>query len=138
MNEPAKRTRLPRWAAAGLAVAVAATVAAGVVAAGVIAGEASRLTPLIAALCVLAGVLLGGAAWRRQRTENRHRREAFHADASNRALLARFEHMVDQANDMILLVDDRLRIVEANDRATDTYGYGHEALLKLRLPDLLP
>jgi PAS domain S-box-containing protein len=39
---------------------------------------------------------------------------------------------------MILVTDQNLKIVEANDRAVDSYGYEREELLKMHLIDLYP
>lgn len=52
------------------------------------------------------------------------------------ALAQRVEHLMKNANDAILLMDADLRIVEANDRAAETYGYAQAELRNLSLADL--
>ncbi len=71
---------------------------------------------LVAALGVLAVAFL----WRQQQ----------HALDERLALGMR------HANDGILLVDDSLRIVEANESARSMYGYSREQLLRLTVADL--
>jgi len=40
------------------------------------------------------------------------------------------------ANDICLLADDKLKVVEANDRAAASFGYPRDELLRLNLSDL--
>jgi PAS domain S-box-containing protein len=54
------------------------------------------------------------------------------------ALAQRYEYLTRFANDIILVTDQSLRIVEANNRAVASYGYEREELLKLHLRDLYP
>jgi len=54
-----------------------------------------------------------------------------------RSMLERFEYLTKYANDIILLLDEQGRIVEANERAVKAYGYSREELLQSTLHDLL-
>ena len=54
-----------------------------------------------------------------------------------RSMLERFEYLTKYANDIILLLDEQGRIVEANERAVKSYGYSREELLESTLHDLL-
>lgn len=59
------------------------------------------------------------------------------ADLERRALAGRYAHLSRWANDILLLVDEHGRIVEANDRAASAYGYAPDELLHLTISDLL-
>ena len=86
---------------------------------------------------LLAALLSGtGITW--QRSLKRRYLVAYEAEMARRSVLARYEHLVKQANDMILLVDEDLLIVEANDRAAELCGYLPEELMDMRLTDLIP
>jgi len=86
-----------------------------------------RLTTAVVATVVVAltfGLVL---LWRR-RAERFLRRELAAAE--------RVRHAVQRANDIILLADAEWRIVEANERAVQVYGYTMAELRQMRLPDL--
>ena len=59
-------------------------------------------------------------------------------ERERRAMAERVEVLMKSANDIILIMDARWRIVEANDRAVQSYGYTREELLKLPLYELRP
>ena len=59
-------------------------------------------------------------------------------ERERRAMAERVEVLMKSANDIILVMDARWRIVEANDRAVQSYGYTREALLQLPLYELRP
>ena len=59
------------------------------------------------------------------------------AEAARLTMAQRFENFIKYANDIILLGDADRRIVEANDRALEAYGYSREAILSLNLVDLV-
>jgi PAS domain S-box-containing protein len=71
----------------------------------------------------------------------RVQKERYRAEAEARrerdALLRHFEYLVRYANDIILLVDGDERIVEANERASEAYGYSGDEILRLRTTDLV-
>ena len=87
----------------------------------------------IAFLIALTGMAVG-LWWRNQRASFLISR--YQAEAAHQALAQHFDYLTKYANDIILLADDRGRIVEANDRALAAYGYGREALLRLSVEDL--
>ncbi len=87
----------------------------------------------LACLLVTVGVT-GGLAW--QQTQKRYYRAIYVAEAERLALARHFEYLVKYANDMILLTDANFQVVEANDRALETYGYSRQEMLKLTLADL--
>ena len=74
--------------------------------------------------------------WRNQQI--RFYRRQYEVERERRALAQRYEYLTRFANDIILVTDQSLRIVEANNRAVASYGYKREELLKLHLRDLYP
>ncbi|MGD0499605.1 MAG: PAS domain S-box protein [Bryobacteraceae bacterium] len=82
-------------------------------------------------LAAAAGVAL---LWRRQQAG--FYRERYQAELERRALAGHYDFLSRFANDIILLIDSDGRVVEANDRALDAYGYSREELLRLTIDDL--
>lgn len=72
--------------------------------------------------------------WRRQYGRFRDRQRE--AELERLALEQHFSHLSRYTNDILLLVDGRLRIADANDRAVAAYGYDREELLGKRLEDI--
>jgi len=60
------------------------------------------------------------------------------AEHGRRVLAQRYEYLTRFANDIILVTDQSLRIVEANDRAVASYSYTRDEILNLHLIDLYP
>ncbi|HYD41559.1 MAG TPA: PAS domain S-box protein [Anaeromyxobacter sp.] len=86
------------------------------------------LWTLATALALAASAALGvGHWWRSRREAARRERDA---------LARRVEFLSRWGNDMVFLVDEELRIVEANDRAEALLGYRRDELLRLTLHDL--
>jgi len=90
---------------------------------------------------VIGGLLLAaclttlGLLWNLQKS--RFYRRQHQADLERRALAGRYAHLSRYVNDVVLLMDEGGRIVEANDRAVSTYGYAFEELLHFSIHDLL-
>ena len=82
--------------------------------------------------------LLGGTELYWQRGLKRRYKEAHDLELSRLVLLARYEHLVQLANDVIFVADARRHIVEANERALESYGYSREEFLGLQIEDLVP
>ncbi|MGA3023433.1 MAG: PAS domain S-box protein [Bryobacteraceae bacterium] len=88
----------------------------------------------------VVGVLLMGCAavfgllWRLLQV--RFRQQRLLAELERKSLQGRYAHLSSQVNDIVLLFDDRGRIVEANDRAITSYGYSREELLRMSVRDL--
>ena len=96
--------------------------------------QTQRLT--IAAIAVVL-LLLGlsfGLLWR-QRTVSYYR-ETLESERAARLLEARYDYLTRYANDLVLLFDEDLRIVQANERALTEYGYTSKELLGMTLLDL--
>ena len=89
---------------------------------------------LVVLSLILAAALLILFLWQRQNT--RFRLRQLEAESQKQALVQHFDYLTRYANDIILLCDEKGDILEANERAVLTYGYGQEALLKMNLRDL--
>ena len=92
-----------------------------------------RRRSLLLILATASLILAAGAAvfamWRRQQLQ--FYRARYEADQERQALVGHYDYLSRFANDIILLMDDSGRILEANDRAVSTYGYSREELLKM-------
>jgi len=66
--------------------------------------------------------------WRRQKLQ--FYRARYEADLERQALVGHYDYLSRFANDIILLLDDGGRILEANDRAVACYGFSREELLQ--------
>jgi PAS domain S-box-containing protein len=81
--------------------------------------------------------ILAVAAQFYQRAQRTHEQSLNRAEAERLALTRHFEYLIKYANDIILLADENLRFVEANDAALRAYGYTRDEMLQLRIPDLI-
>ncbi len=93
----------------------------------------ARLAGLRIAMAAIVAVLLlaaaaGAAVWWRMQLAT-FAQSGLLADAERRSLARRLEHLTKSALDLVLLADADLRIVEANDRAVETLGYGRDELI---------
>ena len=92
------------------------------------------------ALLVLALVISSGLGlsyiWRNQQAA--FYRRQFEIERDKAILAQRYAFLVKYANDIILLIDQDLRLLEANDRAVESYGYKRDELLRMSLQDLHP
>jgi len=94
------------------------------------------LIPILT-LSMMATASLGVALIWRHRDAQFYRQQ-YRSESERRALSQRYEYLTKYANDIILLTDKDEKIIEANDRAVDSYGYGRDELLHLHLRDLVP
>ncbi len=91
------------------------------------------LALLLLALVVGAAAVVW-ALWRLRTL--RHYRDLYESEARRRALSLHYESLTRHANDMIFLAEGDGRIVDANERAVETYGYSRDELLRLNIADL--
>jgi PAS domain S-box-containing protein len=95
---------------------------------------AIRSFALITILVVIlsgCGILL---AWSRR--ESQQYRQLYELEAQRRTLANRYEYLNRYANDIIILLDESGRIVEANERAIEAYAYPGDHLLGSNVRDL--
>jgi PAS domain S-box-containing protein len=90
---------------------------------------------VIASALILASGLVVLLIWRLQSTKSC--RKQYEAERERKVYAQRYEHLTKHANDIILLSKKDGRIVDANERALQTYGYDHkEEMMQLNLHDL--
>jgi PAS domain S-box-containing protein len=90
---------------------------------------------LLFSLITSAGICVA-YFWRNQQT--RFYRRQYEVEKARRALAQRYEYLTRFANDIILVTDQDLKILEANNQAAASYGYPREELLNLHFTDLYP
>jgi PAS domain S-box-containing protein len=89
----------------------------------------------LAGLVFLGCLATFGLFWYSRRS--RFYQRSYEADIRLQALAGRYTHLSRYINDIVLLLDEDGKILEANDRATAAYGYSAEELLRLSIVDLL-
>jgi PAS domain S-box-containing protein len=77
-----------------------------------------------------------GVLWWGKRREAAFYHGQYEAERERQALVKHFDYLSKYANDIIILADDHLNIIEANDRALTAYGFSRNELLHLSTPDL--
>jgi PAS domain S-box-containing protein len=96
--------------------------------------EHVRVVIILAGTLILAAGVSIGLLWRHQVSQ--FYQKQYETELERRVLLQHFEYLMRYANDIILLMDENLKILEANDRAVNSYGYPREELLQLTVRDL--
>jgi len=105
--------------------------------------EEEILTPLrreikAAWMITLSLIAASGALllllWQRQARRITERR--LEAEIRHQALEQHYQYLTRNANDIIILSDEKRRIVEINERAEQAYGRGRAELLAMTIPDL--
>jgi len=86
------------------------------------------------ALLILTAGLSVGFIWRHR--EALFYKQQYQSEISSKALTEHLAYLTKYANDMILLMDDQWRIIQANDRSISAYGYTQSELYRLKLRDL--
>ena len=99
------------------------------------------LIMLLAAALIVATAALIGIFWHRQQTDFLRRQYAH--ELQRQALTRHYEYLTKYAHDIILMMDEEWRIVTANDRVWEVYGYRPEELIGkkvtvLRDPGTIP
>lgn len=100
--------------------------------------------PVNAKLRILSWSLIGGFLFLFailfliiQQMRHNFYKEILEEERKQNALKSHYEYVVKYANDIILMEDDYLNIVDANQRAVETYQYSLEELLKKKKTDLI-
>jgi PAS domain S-box-containing protein len=89
---------------------------------------------VVVVLVVLVTGLGFGLAWR-QRTAAYYRKD-LESERAARLLSQQYDLITKYAYDVVMLADEDLRILQANDAATEVYGYTRDELLGMTLADL--
>ena len=96
--------------------------------------DRSRFLIVVILLLILSVGLLAGLYWRHQRS--RYYRDLYREEHGRLLLADRIEYLTRNANDSILLIDGEFRIIEANEKALEVYGFSHGEITRLSLGDL--
>ena len=104
-------------------------------------GADGRPAAVLVSLMVLAAGAMVGLLWRHRRA--RFYKRLYEEERLKKSLAERIEYLTRYANDIILLFDDHMRIIEANERALEAYGYTREEITRItmnviRCAELLP
>ncbi len=92
---------------------------------------------IAATLGLMGGIALGaGLMWRGRRLGIVQAQIS--ANKAREAVARRLALLMREANDIILMVSEEGRILEANARAVDAYGYSQEELCRMHVRDLRP
>jgi PAS domain S-box-containing protein len=83
---------------------------------------------IVIALIIAAGGIIG-SLWNRQ--QRSYFEKQLEQEQERQALSKHYEYLTKYANDIILLLDQDLKIREANDKAVAVYGYSREKMLTL-------
>ncbi len=89
---------------------------------------------LISLLLIILSASITYAVWKRSRLHFLTR--TFNLRKEKDALSERYTSLTRYANDMILSIDQNGKILEANQRTFDTYGYDQDELFEMSLSDL--
>ncbi len=79
-------------------------------------------------LSLIAASGFGVAYFWRNRDVHLYRRQ-YEAELERSAIARRYEYLTKYANDIIFILDKDQKIIEANDRAVEIYGYRREELI---------
>jgi PAS domain S-box-containing protein len=89
---------------------------------------------IVTSLLIAGAGLSVGFLWHHQCAQFYSKQ--YEAELDRQALARHYDYLTKYANDIILLMDQDMKIVEANDRAVESYGYSHDELLQLSLIEL--
>ncbi len=87
----------------------------------------SRMVLIVVLLVILTAGFFIGLVWWRQRV--RFYRSKYEAEVERMALVRHYDYIMKHANDIIFLFDKNYSIVEANDKAIESYNYRKDELI---------
>ena len=97
--------------------------------------ERSAFVMILSFVLIITTGLGFGFIWRNQRLQfykNQYALEMKHS-----SLLLKYEHLARHANDIIFIIDaENNSIIEANERAVETYGYSMDELISINVMDI--
>jgi len=93
-----------------------------------------RMTAILTGVLIAGSGFIIGFIWYYNQTE--YYRNLHAKEAEKTMILHRYEYLTQYANDIILLADHEWKIIEANYRAVQSYGYTRDELLQLNVRDL--
>lgn len=96
--------------------------------------QMTMVTIIIILFILTTGLFLGIIEW----NENvRFYRGKYEAELDRLALVKHFDYILKYANDIIFLTDKNLDIIEANDKAFETYQYDRNELIGMNLAKIV-
>ncbi|OGP96328.1 MAG: hypothetical protein A2157_13960 [Deltaproteobacteria bacterium RBG_16_47_11] len=96
--------------------------------------EHSLMVMILVGIMIIAAGVGIGFFWRQQTA--RFYRKQYENEIERQILLQRYEFLTKYANDIILLTDRNLKVVDANDRAVELYGYKRDEFIGLDVRNL--
>jgi PAS domain S-box-containing protein len=69
-------------------------------------------------------------------TRARYLRDKYREDLNRQAIMKHFDFVMKHGSDIILLIDNDMNIVEANERAVETYGFPRDKLIGMNMTDI--
>ncbi len=87
-------------------------------------------------LMLMAAGLSIGFFWQTERRG--FYKKQYQQELDRQALVRHFDYLTKYANDIILLSDNKYRIVEANEKAVQIYGYSRDELVSMLAMELRP
>ena len=88
---------------------------------------------IIVLFILSTGALIGIYGWAQR---IRYYREKHEFDQDRLALVKHFDYILKFANDIIFLLDENFQIVEANDRALESYMYTRNEFIGMKIDDI--
>lgn len=88
---------------------------------------------LVGILIIAAGTAVG-FFWQSQTAQ--FFRKQYENEIERQAFLKHYEYLTKYANDIILMMDRDFKIIEANNRAVETYGYSRDELIGMNVRNL--
>ncbi len=96
--------------------------------------ERALLIFLLAIGLIIIAFVSSVLIWRHQRSV--FYRVKYKLETERKVLEKHFSYLIKNANDIILLLNEGGKIIEANDRALSVYGYTQDELLELNIKDI--
>jgi PAS domain S-box-containing protein len=82
---------------------------------------ATKTIELILFIFLFLILAISGFAW--YQTQKKILKKVYNSEVEKFALIKHFEDIIRYANDIILFIDEKYRVIEANDRALEVYQY---------------
>jgi PAS domain S-box-containing protein len=95
--------------------------------------EMNMIIVIIILFILSTGALIGIYSWAQR---IRYYREKHEFDQDRLALVKHFDYILKFANDIIFLLDENLTVVEANDRALESYMYTRNEFIGMKMEEI--
>lgn len=92
------------------------------------------ITGAVVVLLIIIVAVILFLIWKHE--QKKYFEERYKLEAERKLLSKHVELLVKHANDIIFMLDENQKIVDANDKALEVYGYTKEEMLKLSVRDI--